>query len=248
VFTVEERDRVREHVVAKGETDPRIVAGAEVGSLVAGAGDRWSDLDLTFAVRDDVAIDEILGDWTRDLGDELGAVHLFDLASDPTMYRVFLLPGLLQMDVSFAPATRFYPRSPKFRQLFGEAGPPRFAVSPKAEHLFGLAVHHALRARFYVERGRVWSAEYWIAELRDHVLALACLRLGLPTSYARGFDDLPPEVTEPLRASLVRSFERDELLRALGVAVDGLLRESATAPELAAKVELQLKALVAAEL
>jgi hypothetical protein len=248
VFSVEDRDRVREHVVAKGEADERVVAGAEVGSLVSGRGDRWSDLDLTFAVRDDVAIDDILADWTRALGDELGAVHLFDLASDPTMYRVFLLPGLLQMDVSFAPASRFYPRSPKFRLLFGDAGQGRFAVPPAAEHLFGLAVHHALRARFYVERGRVWSAEYWIAELRDHVLALACLRLGLPTSYARGFDDLPLEVTEPLRGSLVSSFERDELLRALGVAVDGLLRESAAVRELAEKVEPQLRALVAAEL
>jgi hypothetical protein len=248
VFSVEERDRVREHVLAKGESDARVVAGAEVGSLVTGGGDRWSDLDLTFAVRDDVAIDDVLADWTRQLEDELEAVHLFDLAADPTMYRVFLLPGLLQMDVSFAPASRFYPRSPKFRLLFGDAGPPRFAVPPTTRHLFGLAVHHALRARFYVERGRVWSAEYWIAELRDHVLALGCLRLGLPTSYARGFDDLPPEVTEPLRASLMGSLERDELLRALGVAVDGLLRESAVVGELAEKVEPQLRALVAADL
>jgi hypothetical protein len=248
VFSVEERDRARAHVLAKGEADDRVVAGAEVGSLVTGSGDRWSDLDLTFAVRDDVAVDEILANWTRELGDELEAVHLFDLASDPTMYRVFLLPGLLQMDVSFAPASRFYPRSPKFRLLFGDAGPPRFAVPPTARHLFGLAVHHAVRARFYVERGRVWSAGYWIAELRDHVLALACLRLGLPTSYARGFDDLPAEVTEPLRASFVGSLERDELLRALGVAVEGLLRESPAAGELATKVEPQLRALVAADL
>jgi hypothetical protein len=248
VFTPEDRDRVRAHILAKGRADARVVAGAEVGSLALGGGDRWSDLDLTFAVRDEVSIEEILGDWTRGLEVELEAVHLFDLPSPPTTYRVFLLPGLLQVDVSFAPASRFYPRSPKFRLVFGETGEPRFAVTPVPEHLFGLSVHHALRARFYIERGRVWSAEYWIAELRDHVFALACLRLGLPTSYARGFDDLPSEVTEPLMGSLVGSLARAELLRALRVGVEGLLRESSSTPELAAKAEPHLRALLGDQL
>jgi hypothetical protein len=164
------------------------------------------------------------------------------------MYRVFLLPGLLQVDVSFAPASRFYPRSPKFRLVFGETGEPRYASPPRAEHLFGLAVHHALRSRFYIERRKLWQAEYWIAELRDHVLALACLRLGLPTSYGRGFDDLPSEVSEPLQGSLVRSLDGDELLRALGVAVEGLLSESAAAGELATKLEAALRSLLDARL
>jgi hypothetical protein len=152
------------------------------------------------------------------------------------------------MDVSFAVAARFYPRSHKFRLLFGKAGATRLGTPPAAEHLFGLAVHHALRSRFSIERGNVWQAEYWIAELRDHVLALGCLRLGLPTSYARGFDDLPPEVSEPLAPSLARSLERDELLRALEIAVTGLLREGAAAGEIATRAEPALRALIAPRL
>ena len=249
VFSVEDRARIREHVLVKGRNDPRVVSGAEVGSLATGGGDRWSDLDLTFAVVDDVPVDGILGDWTRDLIDELDAVHLFDLPSPPTIYRVFLLPGLLQMDVSFAPASRFYPRSPKFRLVFGEAaGEPRFATPPSAAHLFGLAVHHALRARIYIERGKTWQAEYWIAELRRHVFDLACLRLGRPTSYGRGFDDLPSEVSEPLEHALVGSLGRDELVRTLRVAVECLLREGPAAGDLAARAEPPLRALAGDEL
>ena len=248
MFTVDDRDRVREQVLAKGQADARVVAGAEVGSLALGGGDRWSDLDLTFAVLDDVSIDEILADWTHELETELGAVHLFDLPSPPTIYRVFLLPDLLQVDVSFAPASRFYPRGPRFRLVFGETGEPQFATPPAAEHLFGLATHHALFARVCIERGKVWQAEHWIAELRDHVLALACLRLGLPTSYARGFDDLPSEVTQPLEPSLVRSSERDELLRAHAIAVEGLLREGSAAPELARRTAPLLQLLLRPEL
>jgi len=45
VFTVPERDRVRDHVLRLAGSDSRVVAGAVVGSLAHGEGDRWSDLD-----------------------------------------------------------------------------------------------------------------------------------------------------------------------------------------------------------
>jgi len=50
-------------------------------------------------------------------------------------------------------------------------------------------------------------------------------------------------VFESFSAALVRSLERDELLRALASAVAGLLRESADARDLTAKVEGQLRGL-----
>jgi hypothetical protein len=73
---------------------------------------------------------------------------------------------------------------------------------------------------------------------------LACRRRGLPTSYGRGFDALPPNVRDLFKDALVTSLERDELLRALGCAIERLLRESDQAPELAAKVEPRLRALL----
>jgi hypothetical protein len=113
-----------------------------------------------------------------------------------------------------------------------------------AEDLFGLGVHHALRARFSIERGRPWQAEHWISGVRDQALALACLRQGLEGTHGRRFDDLPREVLAPFADTLVRSLERKELRRGLGRAVAALLRESAAAGELAARVEAQLLALV----
>ena len=50
MFTVEERERAQERILELAQADPRIVAGAAVGSLATGGGDRWSDLDLTFGV------------------------------------------------------------------------------------------------------------------------------------------------------------------------------------------------------
>lgn len=243
VFSVEDRDQVRDRVLAFAESDKRIVAGAVVGSLALNEGDRWSDLDLTFGVADEFSIFDVLEDWTRQIIDEFDAAHLFDLPSGASIYRVFLLPGCLQFDLSFTPASKFGASGPKFRLLFGNAVDKPYLQSPSVHELFGYAVHHALRARLCIERGRTWQAEYWISSTRNYALAIACHRLGLPVSYGRGFDHLPPEILEPFKSALVASLDRDELLRALKAAIDGLLREAVEVQELAAKVEPHLRQL-----
>jgi hypothetical protein len=221
LFTVEQRDALHDRVVQLAEADPRIVAGALVGSLAVG-GDRLSDLDLTFGVADGEPVDMVLEEWTRTIVDEFDAVVLFDLPAGPAIYRVFFLPGALQFDLSFTPQAEFAATTPKFKLLFGSAG-ERPLVPPRVAELFGYAVHHALRSRFCIERGRYWWAEYWISSLRDYALSLACVRRELPASYGRGFDDLPAEVRDAFAGSLVSSLDRDELMRAFGVALDGFL-------------------------
>lgn len=89
-----------------------MVAGAAVGSLAVDRGDRFSDLDLTFGIADQVPVADVLDDWTRTLVDELDAVHLADLERGATTYRVFLLPDALQFDLSMTPAARFRPAGP----------------------------------------------------------------------------------------------------------------------------------------
>lgn len=243
LFTPEDRDRARDLVLRLAAEDPRIVAGAVIGSLALEGGDRWSDLDLTFAVSDGEPIPAVLADWTRRLAETLGAVHLFDLPSGSSTYRVFLLPGSLQFDLSFAPAADFGARGPKFRLLFGTAVERPFPSPPAAAELFGLAAHHVLRARFCLERGKVWQAEYWIHEARDLALSLACLRRGLPASHGRGLDALPNEARAAFQPTLARSLEGTELLRALGVVIERLLAEAGEARATADRIEPDLRRL-----
>jgi hypothetical protein len=244
MFSVKDRERVHDYVLQLASSDARVVAGAVVGSLALGGGDRWSDLDLTFAVADNEPVPDVLEDWTRKLVEELDAVHLFDLPSGASIYRVFLLPGCLQFDLSFTPASKFGAAGPKFKMIFGTSVEKPYTQPPTAHELFGYAVHHALRARFCIERGRYWHAEYWISGTRDYALSLACRRRGLPAVYGRGFDDLPPDVRDVFKSALVTSLEWDELLRALGSAIEGLLHEADEVRDLAAKVEPQLRMLI----
>ena len=243
LFSVEERSRIRDRVLEMAASDKRIVAGAVVGSMALSEGDRFSDLDLTFGVADEFSMYDVLEEWTRQIIQEFEAAHLFDVTSGASIYRVFLLPNCLQFDLSFTPSSKFGAIGPKFKLLFGNAVEKPYLPTQSAVELFGYAVHHALRARFCIERGRYWQAEYWISSLRDYALAIACHRHGLPTSYARGFDHLPVEILELFKGALVASLERDELIRALKVAIDGLLRESVDLQELATKVEPQLRQL-----
>jgi hypothetical protein len=228
-------------------SDPRVVAGAVVGSLAHDEGDRWSDLDLMFAVADDVPVSEVLEAWTHAVVREFGAVQLFDLPSGSIVYRVFLLPDCLELDLSFTPASKFGPGGPKVRMLFGEAVDQPDEPPTPAQELFGYAVHHTLHARVCIERGRYWQAEYWISAIRDYALKLACRRRGLDGWYGKDFDRLPAEVLDLSNDARVRSLERDELHRALGRAVAALLRESDEARDMAEKVEGQLRELASGQ-
>jgi hypothetical protein len=252
VFTVEQRDALRDYVLRFAEQDERVVAGASVGSLAVDGGDRFSDLDLTFGIADHVPVAEVLEDWTGTLIDQLDAVHLADLERGPTTYRVFLLPDALQFDLSMTPAARFRPAGPRFRLLFGAtAGGDSAVPTPGAAgelfiptpvlagDLFGWGVIYALHARACIERGRVWQAEHYVGAVRDHALSLACLRRGLPAVQARGYDDLPAETLARFEDAHVSTARPEALRGPLAASVLALMREGSEAglPHAAAVAE-----------
>jgi len=241
VFTVEQRDALRERVLQLAEDDDRVVAGAAVGSLAVGGGDAFSDLDLTFAIADRVPVANVLDDWTRILEDELDAVRLIDLEAGPTVYRVFLLPDSLQFDLSLTPAAEFRPAGPRFQLLFGETAPGQpearpasqgsifIRTPPVAGDILGWGVIYALHARACIERGRVWQAEHYVEAVRDHALSLACLHHGVVAVQARGYDDLPAETLAAFERTHVGSLAPDALRRALAASVRALIDEGSEA-------------------
>jgi hypothetical protein len=238
VFTSDQRDALRTQLLELAEQDPRITGAAVTGSAAEGREDRWSDIDLFFGVADHVAVAAVVSDWSGYLYGQVGALHHFELTVPGAVYRAFLLPSCLEVDLGFTPAEQFGPVGPHFRAVFGEAAQPRPATAPDPGHLIGLAWHHVLHARGCIERHQPWQAEYWISGIRDQTLALACLRFGEPASYAKGADALPSAVTGGLEGALVRSLEVEELRRALRVAATRLIAElDATDPKQAHRLE-----------
>jgi hypothetical protein len=241
VFTIEQRDALRERVLGLAKSDARIVAGALVGSLAVDTADRYSDLDLTFGIADHLPVADVLEDWTRTLIEEDDAVRLADLQRGPTTYRVFLLPDALQLDLSMTPSAAFRPAGPRFRLLFGETAPDGSDPAPPVvgdlfiptpavpADILGWGVIYALHARACIERGRVWQAEHYVGAVRDHALSLACLREGLPAAQARAYDDLSDATLAELEAAHVGSVEPSALRASLGGSVAALLHEGTAA-------------------
>ncbi len=225
MFTPQHRDDVRHHVLELAKADPRVTGGALTGSTAFSSGDAWSDIDVAFGIVDGVSLENVLDDWTAALDQAFGVLDYFDLPSGPSIYRVFLLSSGLEVDVAVTPAQKFGPRGPNFRALFGSHQKSEPAPSADARYLIGLAWHHVYHARSCIERHKPWQAEYWISELRDHILALACLRLGESSVHGRGIDRLPAAVTNPLADALVRSLDAPELRRALAVVTRCLINE-----------------------
>ncbi|MFD5319011.1 nucleotidyltransferase domain-containing protein [Streptomyces sp. NPDC127098] len=225
MFAEAERDEVRARLLARARADDDVSAAALTGSAARGTEDRWSDVDLLLAVAPGRLLAEVLGAWSEFVYGELGALHHFDLRSGSAVYRAFLLGDGLEVDLGFTPAAEFgQVGDGGFRVVFGAAVEPR-PTAGDARGFVGYAWHHVLHARAAIERDAPWLAEYWISGVRDQTLALACLRLGLPTGYAKGADRLPAAVTRPLEEALVRGLGAAELRRALAAATGALLDE-----------------------
>lgn len=225
MFTPERREQMRAMLLARARQDERIVGAAVTGSAAGDGEDRWSDIDLFFGVAPGVDPRATMHDWSSWVYAEFSAVHHFDLAAGATVYRAFLLPDLLEVDLGYAPAHAFGPIGPgPFRVVFGD--PVERKRDPlDVAHVAGLVWHHVLHARISIERGTLWRAAYWIGSLRDNLLSLASHRHDLPIAYARGADRLPADISRAAEETLVTRLTTDELSRALTAATKAVLAE-----------------------
>jgi len=244
LFSPQERDRLREQIVAAARADKRIAGAAMTGSSALGNQDAWSDIDLFFGVRDAEELAGAMSDMTDLMYREHGALHHFDVVAGPATYRVFLMRSTLQVDLAFTPVSSFGAVAPSFKVLFGEAVERAPHALPTAISLLDYGWLYALHARSSIERGKVWQAEYMISLIRDQVIAAACVRHRLPAREGRGVDGLPQNEKQRFEGALVRSLELAELRRAMRVAIDCLVDEvSQVDATLAARIEPALREL-----
>lgn len=246
MYTANEREDIRQALIDAAKADGRITGGAVTGSTARGEEDAWSDIDLAFSVRDGTDLVEVLDDVSSLMKRDHGALHQLDVPFGAWIYRVFLLPSTLQVDVAVVPASQFGARAPSFKLLFGEASQLPQAPAPNPEHLIAWAWLYALHARSSIARDKPWQAEYMISGMRDQVLSLACVRHGLPANEARGIDRLPADVVRPFEESLVCSLDLDELRRAFAVVTRCLIGEMGLAqPDLARRIQPALEEMAA---
>lgn len=88
-----------------------------------------------------------------------------------------------------------------------------------------LAWLYGLHVRSSIERQRLLQAEYMLSNMRNRVIALACLREGFSTSEGRGFDDLSKDQRNRFAECYPSSLNPEELQRAFQRTMRALLNE-----------------------
>ncbi|MBX3144814.1 MAG: nucleotidyltransferase domain-containing protein [Trueperaceae bacterium] len=211
MFTPTQRSSLLKELIRAAEDDDSVVGAVQVGSLAKGDGDEWSDIDLMLRIEPEGDMDAVVARWTERFYAAHGAVHHLDVRRGATLYRVFLLDTTLQVDVSFWPFEQFVAYGHGFKQLFGDPIRVTEPAESDAAQLLGMAWLYALHSRSSIARGKPWQAVTMLDELRDQVLALACLRHGLRAYQGRDADRLPDAVKAELLAARARSISLPDL-------------------------------------
>jgi predicted nucleotidyltransferase len=226
MFTGFERSALRDWLILLARADTEVTAAAVLGSGADGHEDQWSDIDLALRLAPGQDPAAVANRWSKRLGERVQPITHMDLWSSGALYRVFLLPGTLQLDLSFWPNDRFAAYGPHFRLVFGEANEAVTPTAPSSSSVLGWAWLFALHARSSIARRRVWQAVYMINGIRDRVVELACVRHDLPQAQGRGVDDLPLDLKSQLKRTLPRNVEVVELQRAFGAILELLVTEA----------------------
>src|SRR5215831_8996020 len=144
MYTSEQRTRLRAELLERAAHDVHLSGTAITGSAAVDHEDKWSDIDLAFGVADGEDLQRVLSDWTAEMYDTHSALHHYDVRAGAWIYRVFLLPSTLQVDLAFAPEAEFRPLGRTFRLVSGTATDAKPFPPARPEDAIGLGWLYAI--------------------------------------------------------------------------------------------------------
>lgn len=163
--------------------------------------------------------------WTEWIAAENGVSDTFDVRASGALYRVFLLPSTLQVDISFWPHEQFRATEEGFHVLFGTPNPSTTAASPDPDPIIGTGWLYAFHARSALARSRPWQAALMLDDLRAQILALACIRHGLNPWHGRDVDRLPTRELAALETTRAGDLDADALATSMRRSIELFLAE-----------------------
>lgn len=224
MYSKEFRSNVQDVIIDLAKRDKRITDCAVVGSEAISQNDDWSDIDLTFGVSDDVDITVILSDWNCIMAKQFDAHVLFDLPHRQSIYRVYLLPNALQVDLSFTPTKYFGALTKKFKLIYGNVKRQEIVPIPEYKTIYGYAVLYALKTRCALERMKVWQSYYYLGKYREYIMQLKCIEVNVDSKDGRGYGDLPTSFLTDIQQSLTSKMDTDSIRDSLSKLTKVFLR------------------------
>jgi hypothetical protein len=213
MFDVLEREGIRDQLIAHARVDPDTVGAALVGSGARGQEDEWSDIDLVLQLADHADEAAVVARWTKWIDAQFSTADTLDVMAGGVRYRVFLLSSSLQIDLSFFPHGQFRATDEAFRLRFGSPNPPSNPTQLDVDYVIGMGWLYALHARSALARGKLWQTAMMLDDLRNQIVALACLRHDLNPWHGRDADRLPQDELQALQSSRAAELAWAELGR-----------------------------------
>jgi len=214
-FQDKDRIEILNYILEVGKNDPHVIGAALVGSYAINKQDVWSDIDISFGIKEIVKPKIILDKWTNLVKAQFEIIHYFDIASALGIYRVILFSNGIELDLSAIPQSEFGPKASKFKLLFGSAKEKFEIPKPSIEKIYGLSWHHVLHANSALKRNKLWQAQFWLDKLREHIFTLKCLRNNVSCQHGRGIDLLDEDELKNMEKTLVKKIKSTEIKHAL---------------------------------
>ncbi|TAJ50169.1 MAG: nucleotidyltransferase domain-containing protein [Herbiconiux sp.] len=219
---------VVERIVVRIAQDARVVGVAVTGSLAAGLGDEYSDVDLVLAVRDD-AFEEVEAERLALIASWAPLIVGFtgEHVGEPRVIISVIGPPLVHVDLKFVRLSDFGASVIRPWLIHDPAGALAAAVveHPGAEESvdaqwiedrFWVWVHYAAAK---LGRGELFEVIDMLALMRSAALGpLAAVRAGIDPRGVRRLESAAPRDSDELRATVSRH-DRKEAGEALRAAV-----------------------------
>lgn len=234
LFSAEDRQQVLDAMVALLRADARVAGAILVGSGAYGFRDRFSDIDLCVVVTDAEDVFPAFREFGAAIARQLPILQQRESPRGNNSYlHIVLLENYLECDIGFVAldnlrATRkhwqvIYDHSAQLEPLmaasWAETAAPA-SVRERYQPLLHDSWYYIIHAAVAVRRHEPWRALTMLEDIRRHTIDLRGIRDGYETKMGREVDVLPASFLNRLTASLPTSLDGQEILRALGVAVE----------------------------
>jgi len=228
LFSPSERQDILHRLLDAIQSDDRVAGVVLVGSAPVGFEDEYSDIDLSVVVEHGHDVAPVFRWWQDHMKDIIPVVHSFETEYAPNnLLCGFLLDNFLEVDIGFLCLQNLVARRERWKVAFDRTGKIEGIMhttwanrtSPDIRglylHLFDSIWHYIMHSAVCTERGQHLRALHYLEELRNRIVEVAGLHLGLETRNFRQADQLPPSLRSALEVTLVSKPERTEILRAL---------------------------------
>lgn len=229
IFNEQDRQKTFEYILSAAQACDKIIAMVQVGSGAKGYHDARSDLDFVIALDSDGSMLPVMDYIHRKIAEEYEILYFKQV--EASHLQVYLLSGLLEIDIGYGGYENAAARKPAFKVLYDRSGivekkmiasrewmdDALFADKQKKDIVLACDTvwAHLMHAAVAIRRGNSFRAIGEMEYVRKVYIDLLGGRYRLESALNREIDRLPENEKASVRSTFVTDESSEELWSAL---------------------------------